>query len=380
MRRRPVNRPTAVDLFCGVGGLSLGLIQAGFDILGAIDSDRKVLEAFRKNLPDVPTAELDLSTASAKKMSLNLALPEKRLGLLVGGPPCQGFSFGGVGAKLDPRNEGVLTFARLVSELQPRYFVMENVRGFLASKHTATRRRFCKSVTEAGYSVLLPIKALNAADYGVPQRRIRAFVIGYRNGEAAPEYPEPHNGAGPSVRDAIGDLAFVDQHSSDYEVDYYNGPLGPSSEFALPLRRNRSGRLVRRLTGCLRTQHSLPVVARFRATCPGEQETISRYYRLDWNGVSPTLRAGTGPDHGSHTAPRPIHPTRPRCITVREAARLHSFPDWFKFDPTKWHGFRQIGNSVPPLLAQAVVAKIFELLTKHNPDGVVHAEQNERRR
>ncbi len=366
MHNRLAKRPTAVDLFCGVGGLSLGLVQAGFDLIGAVDNDQAVLDAFRSNFADVPIARHNLNVATGRALRRDLGIEKRNIDLLVGGPPCQGFSVGGVGAKMDPRNEGVLAFARVLNELRPRYFVMENVRGFLAPKHADRRRKFCKAIAEAGYLVRMPIQALNAADYGVPQRRIRAFAIGCAQGDVVPEYPTPSELNHPTVRDAIGDLSFLDRYCMDYDLDHYDGPLGPMSDFATALRKHPSGKMVEGLSGCLRSWHSPSVVARFRATQPGGQEAISRYYRLAWGGISPTLRAGTGPDHGSHTAPRPIHPGRARCITVREAARLHTFPDWFTFHPTKWHGFRQIGNSVPPYLAKAVVLQIYYALRRTN--------------
>ncbi|MFM6055520.1 MAG: DNA cytosine methyltransferase, partial [Sphaerospermopsis kisseleviana] len=115
------------------------------------------------------------------------------------------------------------------------------------------------------------------------------------------------------------------------------------------------------LTSSLRTKHSPASEERFASTPHGKNEPISRFYKLDPDGLCNTLRAGTASNKGAFTSPRPIHPFTPRCITVREAARLHSFPDWFRFHPTKWHGFRQIGNSVPPLLAQAVAAEIIKV-------------------
>lgn len=362
MRQYSKEQPTAVELFCGVGGLSLGSIHSGFKLIGAVDLDQTALDADRVNFPKVPVAKLDLRTATAHNLRCGLDLPKTPIDLLIGGPPCQGFSVGGVGAKRDPRNQGVFSFARLIAQLRPRYFVMENVRGFLALKHTALRRRFCKAVKDAGYVIRLPIRALNAANFGVPQRRIRAFVLGHAEGEVAPDYPSPNEFMTPTVWDAIGDLTLLDHYCSDFDCDHYSGPFGPSSDFATALRKRLSGRVVKRLSGCLRSRHSSAVIARFRATKPGEQEDVSRYYRLAWSGISPTLRAGTGPDHGSHTAPRPIHPVRARCITVREAARLHTFPDWFAFHGTKWHGFRQIGNSVPPYLAKAVLSMIHDAL------------------
>jgi len=128
-----------------------------------------------------------------------------------------------------------------------------------------------------------------------------------------------------------------------------------------------------RLTGCGRIDHTAEVVRRFEATKPGTREGISKFYRLRKDGIAPTLRAGTDGSRGSYSAARPIHPIKPRCITVREGARLHSFPDWFEFHSTKWHGFRQVGNSVPPLLARAVARSVYYALNKttdSNPGNV----------
>ena len=343
------SRPTAIDLFCGVGGLSLGLIQAGFQLKGGVHSNAGALNAFRVNFPGIATSSSDLFEVSGKNLKAELGFDN--VNLVVGGPPCQGFSFGGLQDDRDGRNQGVLAFARLIGELKPRFFVMENVRGFLSKRHDGIRERFFHALSQQGYCVRTPISVLNAADFGVPQRRLRAFVLGARSGETLPEYPKPKNRRGTTVRAAIGDLCRLDRDHTDQETDMYIGKLGQPSKYAERLRLKKRSKVVR-ITGCQRSEHSPDVVERFRTTLPGDQEKISRYYRLAWNGVSPTIRAGTGPEHGSHTAPRPIHPEYPRCITVREAARLHSFPDWFEFQGTRWHGFRQIGNSVPPMLAR----------------------------
>lgn len=352
--------PTALDLYCGVGGLSLGLHQAGFRLLGGIDADPLSLNTHRANFPGVPAVERDLFRATGREIRADLKLGRTQIDLLAGGPPCQGFSSGGVRAQSDHRNQGVLAFARLVVELRPRYFLMENVRGFLFQDYAALRQEFCDTLAQAGY-VTHPFLLLNAADFGVPQRRRRVFVLGHRRRERAPTVPTPAT-TKPTVRDAIGDLLLIDSALRGAEDDGYAGDLGAPSRYARALRGSPAGRKVAPLTGCLVTRHSEEVEGRFRATEPGGQEAISRFYRLSWDGISPTLRAGTGPEHGSHTAPRPIHPERPRCITVREAARLHSFPDWFAFHGTRWHGFRQIGNSVPPFLARAVGASVLNAI------------------
>lgn len=119
---------------------------------------------------------------------------------------------------------------------------------------------------------------------------------------------------------------------------------------------------VKRLTSSMRTDHTTLSQRRFKKTQWGKVEPVSRFLKLDPDGICNTLRAGTGSDKGAFTSPRPIHPYFPRCITVREAARLHSYPDWFRFHATKWHGFRQIGNSVPPLLGRAVASALVRAM------------------
>jgi DNA (cytosine-5)-methyltransferase 1 len=162
-----------------------------------------------------------------------------------------------------------------------------------------------------------------------------------------PEYPTVTTPAESdrriTVAHAIGDLALIDKNADRIEGDVYTGPLGDASEYARRLlagpdgQRQRERHCRRRnkmLTGCQRVDHTRDAVDRFRSTKPGTRESVSRMFRLADGGQSPTLRAGTDLKHGSFTAVRPIHYKHPRCITVREAARLHSFPDWFQFHPT----------------------------------------------
>jgi DNA (cytosine-5)-methyltransferase 1 len=167
----------------------------------------------------------------------------------------------------------------------------------------------------------------------------------------------------PTVWDAIGDLPEADEFDELLERDWVMAEFGAPSDYAAPLRQGPERQERELLSSSLRTVHTPDSVERFDRTPCGETEPISRFHKLDPQGICNTLRAGTASDHGAFTSPRPIHPKSPRCITVREAARLHSYPDWFRFHATKWHGFRQIGNSVPPLLAQAVAAQIAARLT-----------------
>ncbi len=373
-------QPVALDLFCGAGGLSLGFEQAGFDVRAAFDVEERHVATYRANFPHAQAFQTDLSSASAGELRAAAQVGDREIDVLFGGPPCQGFSVGGIRLHDDSRNGLLVHFARLVGEICPRYFVVENVEGLLLKHAKPTLSSFIQQVKRAGYEVIEPLRALDASDFGVPQRRRRAFILGHRSGERRPRYPEPSplvdlSGRPyfPSVWDALADLPQLDgSQPEQFERDEYVGALGAPSHYASQLRRRRTnarepvdaglsqlistGNSV--LSGCLLTRHTRETVKRFIATPPGGVEPVSRYHRLEMHSVARTLRAGTDREHGKHTAPRPIHPTLPRCITTREAARLHSFPDWFVFHPTRWHGFRQIGNSVPPLLGRAVAAEI----------------------
>lgn len=371
-------RPIGIDVFCGAGGMSLGFEQAGVDVMLGIDYDSIHLETFSVNYPDSETICKDVAKLSGEEIRQSINLNDQRLDVLFGGPPCGGFSLIGRRNKEDPRNELLVEFARLVKELRPKYFVVENVRGIQVGAMRDVIVDFLLSVRMEGYTVVLPIQHLNASEFGVPQMRSRVFILGYEKGLTAPMYPVPaldkagSNLKPPTVWDAIGDLPGDDEFLELYDTDEYLGTLGPPSDYAkilrgelresedLSIERKKSGS---GLTGCKRTFHSDETIKRFNSTAQGSYEQISRYYRLKADGLSPTLRSGSDRNHGSYTAPRPIHPINPRCITVREGARLHSIPDWFQLHSTKWHGFRQIGNSVPPALARAVANSIIETLS-----------------
>lgn len=376
MKKR--KRPIAIDLFCGAGGMSLGFEQAGFDVVGAIDVEENNTNIYKHNFPSAHVLCADVSALSGDTICQGMQIHNKEIDVLFGGPPCQGFSLIGKRIPEDPRNSLLYEFGRIIVEICPSYFVVENVAGILLGEATKALDRFTRIVEQAGYHLIKPIQILDAAEFGVPQRRRRVFLLGYASGATPPEYPratvpagDGGKGDGPTVWDAIGDLPSISEHDQLLDCDSYFGRLGKPSPYAKILRgeahdptdksavRDTNGN---GLGGCLRTLHTTKTLRRFKSTKPGESESISRFYRLTKDGLAPTLRAGTGPDQGSFMAPRPIHPIQDRCITVREAARLHSFPDWFHFHATKWHGFRQVGNSVPPRLARAVAASVLRSL------------------
>lgn len=358
-------RLLAVELFSGAGGMTLGFQRAGFQTVVAVEQDPKHVEMHLENFPGCQMLERDVRELTGSDFTPFLSQSPD---LVFGGPPCQGFSAGGHRDIADKRNGLTLEFARIVRLLRPRYFVLENVQGLLTSGRPILER-FQRSVLNSGYRLVEPLRVLNAQDFGVPQNRKRLFLLGYRIGETEPKYPDKQTGQSPTVWDAIGDLPMCDDPADpQLDGDMFVGRLSSPSPYASALRKPHRPLAEPLAGGFLVTTHSSPVIERFAATGPGEREKVSRFVRLDRNGRAPTIRAGTGRERGAFTAPRPIHPDLNRCITVREAARLSSFPDSFRFYPNRWYGYAQVGNAVPPLLAEAVASEIMSaaLGQEHN--------------
>ena len=378
-----MNSLKVVDVFCGAGGLSLGFEQAGLPISLAIDVDTVNVETYGRNFPNSTVVCRDVSITTGADLLALAGLQIGEVDVVIGGPPCQGFSMIGSRRVDDPRNRLIFDFLRLCSELEASYFVMENVPGLQMGKMATV---FSEWVTEAerlGYSVAYPLWELNSIDFGVPQSRIRCFAVGYRQGLPAPIQPDNSVGCGcacqlrmsPTVSDAIDDLPDPRRFVRLLNSDRVRAEFGRPSTYARYMRgesRDPCDVLAVRahdrqeLTGSKRTVHTVRTKRRFKRTKPGSTEPISRFPKLDPHGVSPTLRAGTRFYSSGYTAARPIHHAQPRCITVREAARLQSFPDWFEFDATIWHGFRQVGNAVPPNLARAVALSIAATLRQQS--------------
>lgn len=364
------HRPIGIDLFAGAGGLSLGFEQAGFDVAAAVEIDPVHCGIHEYNFPHSAVICESVAKLSGKEIRTRSGIGDKEIDCVFGGAPCQGFSMIGKRVLDDPRNHLVFHYVRLVQELQPKYCVFENVKGLTVGKHKQFLAELIEALEETGYKVLLPYQVLNAADFGVPQDRKRLFLIAARKGQTMPEYPQPTSKK-VTVWDAIADLPNADDFDELAEADSVRAKFKTKAIYAKILRcleadpsdyayeRNFDSDL---LTGSARTDHTETSRKRFADTAHGKTEPISRFLKLNPEGVCNTLRAGTDSARGAFTSPRPIHPLHPRVITVREAARLHSYPDWFRFHATKWHGFRQIGNSVPPLLGRAVAGQIIKAL------------------
>lgn len=379
-----MSRPIGIDLFAGAGGLSLGFEQAGFDVFAAVEIDPVHCAVHKYNFPEttvIPHTVVGLTGDYIRRVA---GIGSRKIDCVFGGPPCQGFSLIGKRSLEDPRNSLVLDFVRIVSELDASTFVFENVKGLTVGQHKAFLSELVAVFDAKGYDVKIPWKVLNTANYGVPQYRERLILFGAKRGLELPDYPlATTNGTdtrlpiqglpkGPTCHDALADLPNADDFTTLLNLDFvHTKQLGQPSQYAAELRCLTSDAwhfgYVRKwnpklLTSSARTLHSDISRRRFAETMTGEIEPISRFFKLSPNGLSNTLRAGTDNARGAFTSPRPIHYRYPRCVTVREMARLHGFPDWFRFHSTKWHGARQIGNAVPPPLARAIATSVFQCL------------------
>lgn len=385
MRQQPrvkkMGRPTCIDLFAGAGGLSLGFEQAGFDVVAAVEVDPVHAAVHAYNFPKCAVLPKSVVGLTGRQIRRAANLGNRRIDVVVGGAPCQGFSLIGQRALDDPRNSLVREFVRIVAELKAPYFVFENVKGLTVGKQKGFLEEIIAAFNAVGYNVRTPWRVLNASEFGVPQDRQRLILFGAKKGLQLPDYPKPTTSPtggsrslppAPSCRDAIGDLPDAELFAELNSQDSVSGAkLGKPSAYARSLRCKGSADWYwgyRRdwdpsvLTSSARTDHTSISRRRFRETKQGEVEPISRFFKLSGDGVCNTLRAGTDASRGAFTSPRPIHYDRARCITVREMARLHGFPDWFRLHATKWHGARQIGNAVPPPLAREVGIQVMRAL------------------
>jgi DNA (cytosine-5)-methyltransferase 1 len=367
--------PILVDLFCGCGGMSLGAARAGFNLAAGIDTDSHALAAHTRNFPKSRHCNIDLAIASGVSILSETGLRPGQVDVIVGGPPCQGFSVIGKRNLLDDRNLLIAHFFRIVREISPRAFVLENVPGILDERFASSLKSALEEV-ESKYHVY-PAHSLVALEAGAPTLRRRAFIVGFRESEDAPQdfWSGPsETKEAPVVRQALDGLPF------DINPDWMSRPAGNR---VVKISRkghffeSASGRIPNgvgdtkaveamvengKVSGCVGTMHSTELASRYAALSYGQMDSKTKSVKLDPNGYCPTLRAGTGPERGSFQAVRPIHYLRPRVITPREAARLQGFPDWFQFDQTKWHSFRQIGNSVSPLVAEFVMKKVLGVI------------------
>lgn len=338
---------TALDLFCGAGGLTRGLLDAGVQVAGAVDSWPIAVESYRRNFPGHSAVVADVSTLDGETIS-RLGLPST-VDIVAGGPPCQGFSIQRIGADEDHRNDLVLAFSRAVLALRAKAFIMENVPGLLGARGRPTFVRFAKILSDAGYVVKHAI--LDAADFGVPQVRRRVFCVGLRQDTGVNfTFPEGRRGPQSTVLDAIGNL-----HEPPEDFT-------PASDDPLHRRMRISELNLRRLAHIPPGGGFEDLPVELRVDChKGGASKIG--HRAVYGRLHPHKPAGTiTARFDSFTRGRFAHPLQNRNITLREGARLQGFPDSHVFLGTQEEIAAQIGNAIPPLLATAVCDAVRQAL------------------
>lgn len=390
------------DLFAGAGGLSIGFHEAGFTPVFFNEIDEQAAETFLHNFPDVTPFICPIQELTTDKIRESCNLDGDSLDVMIGGPPCQGFSINApVRSDEDPRNHLFRHYVRLVLEgLRPKFVVLENVPGLVSLNGGRTVQDVKTAFEQAGYRVIFHI--LNAAHYGVPQERWRLIFFGTRLPDITLSFPSPSHyslqrpnftgGKGHTFRHAIGkreegflqdplrapvtigeaisDLPQIQSGNGSAEVDYSSEPL---SEYQCLLRKGADAIYNHQCANLS------PVnMERIRYVNPGgswrdiphellpkgmqrarRSDHTKRYGRLDPDKLSGTILTKCDPHWGTV-----IHYNQDRIISVREAARLQSFPDRFRFTGSKADMYRQVGNAVPPLLAYALADHIKKMINK----------------
>ena len=330
-----MSAPVCVDLFCGCGGLSTGLLDAGIDVRVGVDLDA----------PSIATFDLNHATRGSKSLQADVRnltgdwiakLTGAPVDLLVGGPPCQPFSVAGKRQGLqDRRGDLVFEFVRILDETQADAYIFENVPNLASVAKGEVLADLLAAFAEIGYSAAA--RVLLATEYGVPQMRKRLFIVGTRDKGAIPMPPRPThapeaNGRLPYVtaRDVLDDLPDVDDPGAGLIANHEP------------------------------TFHSEKMLAAFGTQAPGTREPKSRHDRLHPDRPSYTLRAGTG----NFSPLRPVHYAYDRVLSVRECARVQTFSDDFRWpdEQARLQQYRQVGNAVPPLLARRVGEHVAEFM------------------
>ncbi|WP_175607249.1 DNA cytosine methyltransferase [Natrinema saccharevitans] len=358
--------PTCIDLFAGAGGFSLGFQEAGFDIIAAADKSEAALKTYEHNIDGVTTADVHLDRITPKELAETVEVNPKDVDVVIGGPPCKGFSVAGKMDPDDPRNSLVANYINIVEYFDPDAVVMENVTGILHMEDGEYKRRIIHALRDAGYKIDDQPPTLRAAHYGVPQLRDRVFFFASKEGKIDPPSPTHYGPNDDSsakssdleeyitVEEAIDDLSYLEygEKSIEYELD-------ANSKYQKEMRNNAEG-----IPNHKATNHGETVRRRFRRFEPGDEmgdldkeHQTKKHSMKRWDPNKPAPTVTTLPEDF-------IHYSQPRIPTVRELARIQSFPDTFEFKGPRTTGgkrrrntvpqYTQVGNAVPPELAKSV--------------------------
>ncbi|MBC2065027.1 DNA cytosine methyltransferase [Listeria welshimeri] len=352
------NKYTVIDLFSGAGGLSQGFVQSGYKILAGIDFDDAALKTYEHNIKGAQALKEDLFNEENAMQDIENHLNGEEIDVIIAGPPCQGFSLTGSRDMHDTRNKLYLAVVHAVERFQPKAFLIENVPGMATLYGGAIKQQIINTFEDMGYSVSVTDKPLLAADYGVPQMRKRMFFVGFKKDLNYDyfEFPKPFLESNDYIgtEAAISDLPSL-ENSLGEEVSEYENKA--QTDYQKLMRKG-----AKYLYNHVGTQHTDEVKWVINQVPEGgnhkdlpEGVGTSRKFNEAWtryHSQKPSKTIDTG--HRNH-----FHYKWNRVPSVRENARLQSFPDYFEFLGTKTQQNRQVGNAVPPLLAQAIGDKML---------------------
>lgn len=335
-----------IDLFCGIGGLSLGFEQSGFDVLYAVDMWEDAVKTYNHNRKDKVARVMSVEDFNNEVLP-HLASENKITGI-IGGPPCQGFSTVGKREIDDPRNKMYLEFYKAVKLANPEFFVIENVKGMLTLNKGAFVKDLLERFGENGLGYSISYKLLNAADYGIPQNRYRVFYVGIKNKKF--EFPTPYDYQ-LTAKDGISDLLHSDN-------EHYGSE--PQNEYQKTLRGSQEKPLNQDYT--THTEQTVNIISQIPdggniRSLPKEFWEVRKYNKAfeRMSSLRPSNTIDTG--HRNY-----FHYAEPRIPTLRESARIQSFPDNFEVLGTRGSQYKQVGNAVPPMLAKVIAEKIKTML------------------
>lgn len=370
---RTMNAPLlAVELFAGAGGLSIGLEQAGFQIVLANELEEDFAATFAHNHPNTEVLCQDIQTIDF--VAELAALDSPVIALLSGGPPCQGFSTVGAKREDDPRNRLLYEYLRAVEEIRPLYLIFENVAGFARMYEGQAYRALQQGLQDLGYDFVSGI--LEASDYGLPQKRQRSITLGWQKGLPPVRLPVPTHGEAAdffshlqprrSLQEAISDLPPLGANDAAYAYaspahNAYQKALRGEREILTEHNSANYGEKMRQILALIPpggTVDDLPIELRPKAYFS------NTYARLWADRPTPTITR----NFGTPSSSRCVHPTQNRALSTREGARLQGFPDSYQFMGSKISKNLQIGNAVPPIFGLVIAQEIVRALGQIHPD------------
>ena len=348
-------QPRCLDLFCGIGGLTLGLECAGFKSIGGIDKWEDAKETFEHNLYPLRCMISDLTQTSVKEIEAFFGISREEIDVIAGGPPCQGFSTVGKRELDDPRNLLWEHYRDLVSEIRPSYVIIENVEGMKVAGNGSVPKNVIAAFREVGYE--MKARLLTSADYGVPQLRKRLVFLGWLSGLAEPHFPKPTVYEHVTVADAIFDLPKL--KAGQKRVRYDEVPSTPFQEA-----RRKNAKKLHNHEAANHSPHLVEIMKHVpdggnRKSIPDHLQPKSGFHNSYARLASWKPAVAVTSNMRKPSSARSTHPKQPRGLTVREGLRLQTFDDDFVVLGTRTSQYLQVGNAVPPLLGQAVGEEVI---------------------